>query len=123
MLLAKFIEGFIFGIKKTNRLDDNDNVSGGNELLILADQVSTGIKEVEEQLKQAPVLREQNGSNENEAEDVVPYPENTLEKETSQQFFCHNFTFFNCNLFYESEGLRTKITIFLFDNGLFALEC
>ena len=95
MLLAKFIEGFIFGIKKTNRLDDNDNVSGGKELLILADQVS--IKEVEEQLKQAPVLREQNGSNENEAEDVVIRdpekvedvvnrdPEKSLEKETSEK--------------------------------------
>ena len=46
MLLAKFIEGFIFGIKKTKRLDENP----GEELLILADKVSTGIKEVEDQL-------------------------------------------------------------------------
>lgn len=84
MLHAKFIEGFIFGIKKTNRLDDN--VSGGKELLILADKVSTGIKEVEEQLNQAHVLREQNGSNENETEDVVSSdPENSLEKETSEK--------------------------------------
>ena len=85
MLLAKFIEGFIFGIKKTNRLD-NDDVSGGEELLILADQVSTGIKEVEEQLNQAPVVPEENGSDENEAEDVVNRdPENSLEKETNEK--------------------------------------
>ena len=81
MLLAKFIEGFIFGIKKkTNRVDDE---SRGEELLILADQVSTGIKEVEEKLNQAPVIQEENGSDEKEDADAVVSrePENSLDEE------------------------------------------
>ena len=45
-------EGFIFGIKKTKRLDENP----GEELLILADKVSTGIKEVEDQLDEEDLL-------------------------------------------------------------------
>ena len=80
MLLAKFIEGFIFGIKKTNRLDDD---SRGEELLILADQVSTGIKEVEDQLNQGPVSQKENGGDEKEDADTVNRePENSLDKET-----------------------------------------
>ena len=80
MLLAKFIEGFIFGIKKTNRLDGD---SRGEELLILADQVSTGIKEVEDQLNQGPVSQKENGGDEKEDADTVNRePENSLDKET-----------------------------------------
>ena len=34
-----------------------------------------------------------------------------MEKETGRHFLFHNFTYFNCNPFDESEALRTKINI------------
>ena len=84
MLLAKFVEGFIFGIqKKTNRLDDDDD-SREEELLILADQVSTGIKEVEEQVNQvAQVIEEENRNK--DANAVTREPDKGLEKEKSEK--------------------------------------
>ena len=83
MLLAKFVEGFIFGIqKKTNRLDDDDDLRE-EELLILADQVSTGIKEVEEQVNQvAQVIEEENRNK--DADPVTREPDKGLEKEKSE---------------------------------------
>ena len=77
MLLSKFIEGFVFGVSKTNRLD-NINNSEEEKLLLIAKQVSTGTNKVEEQIKQkTPQIQEKKA-------DVVKRPEASLKEEQNK---------------------------------------
>ena len=77
MLLSKFIEGFVFGVSKTNRLD-NINNSEEDKLVLVAMEVSTGTNKVEEQIKQkTPQIQEKKA-------DVVESPEASLKEEQNK---------------------------------------
>ena len=73
MLLSKFIEGFVFGVSKTNI-----NNAEEEKLLLIAKQVSTGTNKVEEQIKQkTPQIQEKKA-------DVVKRPEASLKEEQNK---------------------------------------
>ena len=73
MLLSKFIEGFVFGVSKTNI-----NNAEEEKLLLIAKQVSTGTNKVEEQIKQkTPQIQEKKA-------DAVERPEASLKEEQNK---------------------------------------
>ena len=73
MLLSKFIEGFVFGVSKTNI-----NNAEEEKLLLIAKQVSTGTNKVEERIKQkTPQIQEKKA-------DVVESPEASLKEEQNK---------------------------------------
>ena len=77
MLLSKFIEGFVFGVSKTNRLDNMNN-SEEEKLLLVAKQVSTGTNKVKERIQQkTPQIQEKKA-------DVVEKPEASLKEEQNK---------------------------------------
>ena len=77
MLLSKFIEGFVFGVSKTNRLDNMNN-SEEEKLLLVAKQVSTGTNKVKERIQQkTPQIPEKKA-------DVVEKPEASLKEEQNK---------------------------------------
>ena len=77
MLLSKFIEGFVFGVSKTNRLDNINNFEE-EKLQLVAKQVSTETNKVEERIKQTTLQIPEKKA------DVVERPEASLKEEQNK---------------------------------------